>query len=87
MFHLLGLLFIFIIAILILGLSIVATIVRNILGLGRHRSAASQPRQQSRTARPTDDTMTPEEGELHPRRKKLFDKDEGEYVDFEEIKE
>lgn len=87
MFHLLGLLFIFIIAILILGLSIIATIVRNILGLGRHRSAASQSPQQSRTARPADDTMTPEEGELRPRRKKLFDKDEGEYVDFEEIKE
>lgn len=91
MFHLLGLLFIFIIAILILGLSIVVTIVRNILGLGRRRSAASQPYQQARTTRTdatTDEgTVTAEEGELRPRRKKLFDKDEGEYVDFEEIKE
>ena len=28
-----------------------------------------------------------EEGEKRPRHKKLFSKDEGEYVDFEEIKE
>lgn len=28
-----------------------------------------------------------EEGEIRPRHKKLFSKDEGEYVDFEEIKE
>ena len=26
-------------------------------------------------------------GEIRPRHKKLFSKDEGEYVDFEEIKE
>ena len=58
MFHILGFLFIIIIAILLIGLSIIGTVIRNIFGLGGR-----------------------------PRHKKLFSKDEGEYVDFEEIKE
>ena len=67
MFHILGFLFIIIIAILLIGLSIIGTVIRNIFGLGgRRTSSNSGP---------------------YPRHKKLFSKDEGEYVDFEEIKE
>ena len=42
---------------------------------------------QNASAQPDRDTVTPEEGELHINRKKIFTKDEGEYVDFEEMKD
>ncbi len=41
---------------------------------------------QHSTAHTDDDAVTPEEGELHINPKKVFGKDEGEYVDFEEVK-
>lgn len=34
-----------------------------------------------------DTVVAVEEGELHFKRKKIFDKDEGEYVSYEEVKE
>ena len=34
-----------------------------------------------------EDVVAVEEGELHFKRKKIFDKDEGEYVSYEEVKE
>lgn len=100
MFHFLGFLFIIIIAILLIGLSIVGTVIRSIFGLGGRRSSDTNPNgngnyqgrgysfndsQQSDTSH--HEEATPEEGDLHPKRKKLFSKDEGEYVDFEEIKD
>ena len=80
MFHILGFLFIIIIAILLIGLSIIGTVIRNIFGLGGRRTSYNDNRQSSEEAQT-------EEGEIRPRHKKLFSKDEGEYVDFEEIKE
>ena len=102
MFHILGFLFIIIIAILLIGLSIIGTVIRSIFGLGSRRS--------SNTYRNDMEIINPEEGILsmadnspallptknlkqdkeetaHGRHKKLFSQDEGEYVDFEEIKE
>lgn len=87
MFHFLGFLFIIIIAILLIGLSVIGTIVRSIFGLGkRHTSTYGTDRQPFNTS-PKDETAEAEEGEIHIKRKKLFSKDEGEYVDFEEVKE
>lgn len=99
MFHILGILFIIIIAILIIGLSIVGTVIRSVFGL-KKRGSSSGPHpngngsykgggysyngsnnQQSNTSQ----AEAEEAG--NPRRKKLFAKDEGEYVDFEEIKD
>lgn len=102
MFHILGFLFIIIIAILLIGLSIIGTVLRSIFGLGGRRTASSgtyqnenggrQPNGYSyndsrQTSDSSQNAAEPEEGEIHPRHKKLFSKDEGEYVDFEEIKE
>lgn len=98
MFPVLGLLFILIIAILILGLSVIATVIRSIFGLGRRRapsgsykkpggsSYTSSRHRPGSSSRP-DEAVEAEEDETRPKRKKLFSKDEGEYVDFEEIKD
>ena len=92
MFHILGFLFIIIIAILLIGLSIIGTVIRNIFGLGgRRTSSNSGPYQKGNgNYQPggysyNDNRQSSEEA--RPRHKKLFSKDEGEYVDFEEIKE
>lgn len=102
MFHILGFLFVIIIAILLIGLSIIGTVLRNIFGLGGRRTSASGTYQNENGSRQpngysyndnrqssssSSNEAVPEEGEIHPRHKKLFSKDEGEYVDFEEIKE
>ena len=73
--HILGLIFIFIIAIFIIGVSVIGGILRAIFGFGRR-------------SRPTPHTyeVCNTEENIHPRKhKKIFTKDEGEYVDFEEI--
>lgn len=94
MFSFFGFLFIIIIAILLIGLSIVGTVIRTIFGLGGRRSTDTNPNgkgysfndnQQPDTSH--NEETTYEERAPHPKRKKLFSKDEGEYVDFEEIKE
>lgn len=41
MFHILGFLFIIIIAILLIGLSIIGTVIRNIFGLGGRRTSSN----------------------------------------------
>lgn len=98
MFHILGFLFIIIIAILIIGLSIIGTVVRNIFGLGRHRTSSASyqnpggysynnAQQPSGSSSQQNEATEPEEGEIHLKRKKLFAKDEGEYVEFEEIRD
>ena len=93
MLHFLGFLFILIIAILIIGLSIIGSI----FGLGRKKTSSQDfrsytfygdNRQSSRTSTDTTDGIRPEEGEIHIKHKeRIFSKDDGEYVDFEEIKE
>lgn len=96
MFHFLGFLLLLILAVLLVGFVIVLTFVRRLMGLGkskkqsstyynttRNRGTASNARSNS-----TDDgTVAVEEGELHINRKKIFGKDEGEYVSYEEVKE
>ena len=98
MFHFLGFLFIIIIAILFIGLSIIGTVIRSIFGLGSHRSSGQnkngnyQPGGYSYNdnRQPSDSSQekaTAENEANQSGHKKLFSKDEGEYVDFEEIKE
>lgn len=103
MFHILGFLFIIIIAVLLIGLSIIGTVIRSIFGFGGRRSTHTyqngngsyQPDRgysyndgrQSDFSQGEETEAEPEEETRHPKRKKLFSKDEGEYVDFEEIKD
>ncbi|WP_307759099.1 DUF4834 family protein [uncultured Mediterranea sp.] len=99
MLHFLGFLFILIIAILIIGVSIIFSIARGLFGIGRKKTSSrnfqggytfyGDNRQSSRTSTTdTNDGIRPEEGEIRIRHKeRIFSKDDGEYVDYEEIKE
>ncbi|WP_288786367.1 DUF4834 family protein [Bacteroides acidifaciens] len=92
---------IFIIAIVVFGLSIIGFLLRAIFGIGRRSSSSSRPKQaeSGRTAtgqqeygqipqNPTDNEEEIYSENVSGRRhKKIFTQDDGEYVDFEEIKE
>ena len=93
--HILGLIFIFIIAIFVIGISVIGSILQAIFGLGRRSrptahtyTTSGERRQQQNTQRREDEEeVYNAEEDIHPRKhKKIFTKDEGEYVDFEEIK-
>ena len=85
MFHILGFLFIIIIAILLIGLSIIGTVIRNIFGLGGRRTSSNSGPYQKGNGNYQPGGYSSNDN--RPRHKKLFSKDEGEYVDFAEIKE
>lgn len=96
MFHILGFLFIIVIAVIIIGLALVGSVLRAIFGLGKRSSASGSGSQNSthsnsgqRYYRPTqandkEEIITETRANKH---KKLFDDNEGEYVDYEEIKD
>lgn len=73
-------LLIFVLVILLLGLSIIGTVFRTIFGLGK--------RSNSRKYSTTDNSgyKSNTRKETLKKRKKVFEDDEGEYVDFEEVK-
>ncbi|EKU88497.1 DUF4834 family protein [Bacteroides oleiciplenus] len=104
MFHILGFLFIIIVVILVIGLSIIGTVLRSIFGLGKRRTSSGtyqngggsyqssggysfSGNQQQNSSSQANEEATSSEDVIHRKHKKLFTKDEGEYVDFEEIKE
>ncbi|MEY8686498.1 DUF4834 family protein [Bacteroides sp. AN502(2024)] len=74
--------FIFIITILVFGLSIISFILRTIFGF---RRTNQQDHDQS-NRRPMDEEDIYSENISKKRHKKIFTRDDGEYVDFEEIK-
>lgn len=85
----LGFFFLVIIIVLIFGLSLISTVLRVLFGFGRKSTSQNQ---QNRTHRNTYHTEEKENvsrnaSPNNPNRKKIFDKDEGEYVDFEEVKD
>lgn len=76
----LGILFFIIVAVFILGFSIIGNILRAIFGLGKRTTTSSSSGQTNRTSQSKKEKMSDP-----VQRKKLFDKDEGEYVEFEEV--
>ncbi|MCI1681182.1 MAG: DUF4834 family protein [Bacteroides sp.] len=97
MFNILAFLFIFILAILFIGVSIVGSILRSLFGLGRHSQqgntnansssrdytfygSQSEDKQADNAQKETND-------QSQAKHKKIFDKSDGEYVDYEEVKE
>lgn len=85
MFSLLGYLFILFFIILIFGLSIIGRILRTIFGFGRRaRSTFSSSANHSDNHTQHRSNHTESRA---PKRKKIFEENEGEYVEFEEIKE
>ena len=96
MFHFLGFILLLVLAVLLVGFVIVVTFVRRLFGMGKKQTTTyyyttRNPRNDSANTRrgnaSGDDTVAVEEGELHINRKKIFGKDEGEYVSYEEVKE
>ena len=94
MFHFFGFLFIILLAVLVLGLSIIGTVLRTIFGYGKRRPTSNNAHRSYRNASPTEEgqSHTEKSGEdkinqpSGSKHKKIFTKEEGEYVDFEEMK-
>lgn len=84
MLHLFGILFFVALAVLVIGLVIVSRIVKGIFNVGRKMTGKdfTGNRREDNTRSSGTETRT-----HSPRKKKVFDDDEGEYVDFEEIKD
>jgi Sec-independent protein translocase protein TatA len=74
---------IFIFAVFLFGLSLIGNILRAIFGLGR-RTYSETKRKQSHTE---NNKKYAKEQEAASKHKKIIPKNEGEYVDFEEIKD
>lgn len=92
MFHILGFIFFIILIVLLIGLFILSRVVGMIFGFKRrmqHNGSAQRTTYSSGSSRPQEDSFDSSSNEGNTsvrRRKKIFDKEEGEYVDFEEIK-
>lgn len=101
MFKILGIFFFFILAILLVGLGFITSLIMRLFGRGGghttfHTTTRTYkpgngygPSDSNRTSSTSSDgTVETEEGSIHPPKiKKLFGKDEGEYVDYEEVKD
>lgn len=82
--HILGALFLLFFVVVLIGVALVSRVVQLIFGLGRKMTGeqTSYNRQAQR------DDERAETGQGHKtQKKKVFDDDEGEYIEFEEIKE
>lgn len=92
MFHILGILFLIILVILLIGLAILSKVVGMVFGFKRRmqrNGSAQRTTYSSGSSQPQEDSFDAYSNEGNTsvrRRKKIFDKEEGEYVDFEEIK-
>lgn len=92
MFHILGILFLIILVILLIGLAILSKIIGMVFGFKRRmqrNGSAQRTTYSSGSSQPQEDSFDAYSNEGNTsvrRRKKIFDKEEGEYVDFEEIK-
>ena len=76
-----GFIFIFILLIIIMGVSILNRIIRFVFGFGK-KSTTKQQTYNSSQGEQQERKRTPNRTD----KRKIFSKDEGEYVDFEEIK-
>lgn len=81
----LGLFFFVIIIVLLVGLSLVSSILRLLFGFGRKTNRTNNSHNTNEQTK--ESTSYNEQKTQTGNRKKIFDDDEGEYVDFEEIKE
>lgn len=95
MFHILGFLFFIILVVLVIGLLILSKIVSLVFGFkrriqgknsGQRTTYSSQNYQSNPHQEETTDSYSTQGDTPVRQRKKIFDKDEGEYVEFEEIK-
>ncbi len=74
-----SLFFFIIILVIVFGLSIIGGILRFLFGIGRKAGFAG--------GNSYHEEQSSSDADSEPKHKKIFDKDEGEYVDYEEVKE
>ena len=94
MFHILGFLFIIVIAVIIIGLALVGSVLRAVFGLGKRSPSSGSdrngPNNNSGSRRYYHQTQANDKEEIitgtGAKHKKLFDDNEGEYVDYERNK-
>ena len=79
MFAIIGFILIFILFIFLFGITFIAALVRGLFSRNKRNNAYTQGYSQQQ---PKSDCI-----DGRPKRKKYFDDEEGEYVDFEEVKE
>jgi Sec-independent protein translocase protein TatA len=86
MLHILGIFFLLFIVVLFIGVNLVASFFRALFGGtgGRRNASGRESRGFYNETRSEEETT---QRTTRKRRKKIFSKDEGEYVDFEEIDE
>lgn len=84
MFSFLGFIFIFVFAVILLVFAIIGKITRTIFGIGRRVTSSQKSNKQYSEEYAQNQSTNGSKSKGH---KKVFDKDEGEYVEFEEIKE
>lgn len=86
-----GFFFFIILIVLIIGFSLLSGILRLIFGFGRKPESHNRQQQGSNTytnqSRQEGKSYRQETSSKAQNRKKIFDDDEGEYVDFEEVKD
>lgn len=84
LFSFLGFVFFIVLIIIFFGLTVISRVLGVLFGFGRRNSSA-----RSASSNNTSDSAynnKKRNADSTPKRKKLFDDDEGEYVDFEEVK-
>lgn len=83
MLSFLGFVFFFVLIIIFFGLTIISGVLRALFGFGKRTSTRST----SSNSEANDSTYSNKKRNEQdsPKRKKLFDDDEGEYVEFEEM--
>lgn len=79
MFAIIGFILIFILFVFLFGITFIAALVRGLFSRNKRNNAYTQGYSQQQ---PKSDRV-----DGRPKRKKYFDDNEGEYVDFEEVKE
>ncbi|HJD76630.1 MAG TPA: DUF4834 family protein [Bacteroides reticulotermitis] len=88
--HILLFILIFFVCLLGIGLSIIGTILRAVFGIGRSKRQPHYEQTRRNYGDQHTNTgygATTSDNEEEGHNKKIFSKDEGEYVDFEEVKE
>lgn len=85
MLGILGFFFIVILLILVMGVSILSRVIRFVFGFGK--KSTTQQRQQQTYHSAQGKQQESKKASKGANKGKIFSKDEGEYVEFEEIKE
>lgn len=83
----LGFFFFIILIILIIGFSLISGVLKLLFGSGRRSETNRQQQESHRQSGRRTENRSQATSRPSPNRKKIFGDDEGEYVDFEEVKE